>query len=460
MNLDRALTLTLGVSLAMLPPATMPSPASAESVAAASTPMAQTPQAGRTASYLVNLRSTSRADRIAGHAAVARARGRVVQAWPQIGVLVVHSENTGFLRAVRAARVVVSAGATRSVPVRSTPRNAPTAPSDGERITRETARWNLTMIGAGKSTGSSRVTVAVVDSGVDATHPDLRAAVDPTKSVGCTAAGRPNTSPAAWRATNDTHGTHVAGIIGAARNKTGIVGVAPGVRLASIKVADAHNMIYPEYAVCGVMSAAKVGARVANHSYFVDPFAFWCDDQAGQKAVKESLQRAFAYARKQGVVNVVAAGNSGLDLNHKTIDADSPTDARLKIRRINAGCHDLPAELPHVVTVSAVDEERTLAPFSNAGLDVVDVAAPGDLIMSTVTGARYAEESGTSMAAPHASGVLALLATRHPTATADQLVRMLQQQAIPMKCPKDQPCTTKGTRTSAYGHGLVNARVR
>ncbi|WP_245851847.1 S8 family peptidase [Mobilicoccus massiliensis] len=427
-----------------------------------STPMAQIPRAGRTASYLVDLRDTSRADRLAGHKAVTAAGGRVVVAWPEIGVLVVQSRDTSFLTKIRRAKVVAAVGATRSIPVKPTAIGAGVSTSEGGRGGRERPQWNLSMVRADQAhkvtRGSRSVTVAVVDAGIDPTHPELRSAIDPAKSVGCTNGGRPDTRPAAWRATTDSHGTHVAGIVSAARNGQGVVGVAPGVRLASVKVLDEDGMIYPEYALCGIMSAARVGAKVANHSYFVDPFVFWCDDQPSQAAVKTAMRRAFAWSTRKGVVNVAAAGNSGLDLSRKSIDSESPTDATERMRRINSGCHDLPTELPNVVSVSAVDRKRVLASYSNDGLGSIDVTAPGDDVLSTVPGNKYAIESGTSMAAPHASGVVALLASRHPKAGPRQLVAMLEAQARPLPCPRgDAQCRIKGGVSSYYGHGLVDA---
>lgn len=427
-----------------------------------STAMAQTPRAGTTAGYVVNLRTPSRADRLAGHKAVGKAGGRVVAAWPEIGVLVVQSRDTRFLAKVKGAARVASAGATRSVPVKRTPPPRRTVPANGVRVSRERTQWNMSMVGADRAhritEGSRGVTVAVVDSGIDVDHPELKGAIDPKASMGCANGGRPERAQSAWRATTNPHGTHVAGIVAAARNGAGVTGVAPGVRLASIKVLDEDGMIYPEYAICGAMSAARAGVKVANHSYFVDPFVFWCDDQPGQAAVKESLRRAFAWSARKGVVNVAAAGNSGIDLTRKSVDSESPTDASTRMRRINSGCHDLPTELPGVVTVSALDRSKRLAPYSNDGLGVVDVTAPGDEVLSTVPGGRYAVESGTSMAAPHVAGVLALLASRHPQASPSRLSAMLQKQARPLPCPRgDSGCRTKKGLNSNYGHGLVDA---
>src|ERR1700716_2190222 len=105
------------------------------------------------------------------------------------------------------------------------------------------------------TSGSRGVVVGDIDTGADFTHPDLSPNIDFAKSVSCIG-GAPNGSPGAWKDDNG-HGTHTAGTIAAARNGTGIVGVAPNVRLASIKVVNDDGFIYPEYAICGFMWAAQ-----------------------------------------------------------------------------------------------------------------------------------------------------------------------------------------------------------
>ncbi|MCF5941730.1 S8 family serine peptidase, partial [Xanthomonas perforans] len=86
------------------------------------------------------------------------------------------------------------------------------------------------------------------------------------------------------------YGTHVAGTVGAARNDSGIVGVAPSTTLAAIKVGDAAGRIYPEYVICGIMWAAETGIDIVNHSYFVDPWLGWCPDEASQAAGLEATR--------------------------------------------------------------------------------------------------------------------------------------------------------------------------
>jgi subtilisin family serine protease len=156
------------------------------------------------------------------------------------------------------------------------------------------------------------VLVAVLDSGIEGTHPDLRPNLDTAASAGCLS-GSADRSPAAWQPTTSDHGTHVAGTIAAARNGVGIVGVAPGVRMSSIKVVNDDGFIYPEAAICGFLHAAATGADITNNSYYIDPWEFWCDDDADQAAVKEAVDRAVQYTNDRGIVNVAAAGNARRD---------------------------------------------------------------------------------------------------------------------------------------------------
>ena len=238
--------------------------------------------------------------------------------------------------------------------------------------------------------GSRNVLVGVLDSGIDADHPDLVANLDVANSVNCIDAGRPSTT--GWEPTTSDHGTHVAGTIAAARNGVGIVGVAPNVRMASVKVVNDDGFIYPEYAVCGFVEAGLKHMDVTNNSYYVDPFEFYCDDQPDQHAAKEAVRRAVNWSTEQGVVHAAAAGNSGKDLSDKSLltDTGSPDDGTPVTRTLNSTCGDIPTELDGVVTVSSVQRFPTgtldsrLSSFSNRGLGVIDVAAPGSTILSTI----------------------------------------------------------------------------
>ena len=187
----------------------------------------------------------------------------------------------------------------------------------------------------------------------------------------------PDQSAGAWYPTTSDHGTHVAGTIAAARNGTGIVGVAPNVRMAAVKVVNDDGFIYPEYAICGFIWAGKHKMDVTNNSYYIDPMEFWCDDQPDQAAVRTAVERAVTWSTKQGVVHAAAAGNSAKDLANKTTDRASPNDTTPITRQINNDCLDIPTELP-----GWSRSPRRTAPSSSrrsatVACGVIDVAAPG-----------------------------------------------------------------------------------
>jgi subtilisin family serine protease len=453
----------------------------------ASTPVPVPTPDGLLMSYLLNARQANPGSTRLVERAVRDAGGVVVQSWPQIGVVVAHADRAAFRAdVVRQDRghAVESVGATRTVAVsEGTPGRAGTATphhgpkgakvrSGGTDATeaatpaadpREAEQWDMSLIKADRAhattDGSRSVVVGVLDSGIDATHPDLAANIDARDSVSCVDAGRPDTSHTSWLPTTSDHGTHVAGTIAAARNGVGIVGVAPDVRVASVKVVNDDGFIYPEYAVCGFVWAATHHMDVTNNSYYVDPYEFWCDDQPDQAAAMEAVRRAVSWSQTQGVVSAAAAGNSAYDLAHKTTDAGSPDDASKPVpRTVNNGCKDIPTELPGVVTVSSIDPQSALSSFSNYGEGVIDVAAPGSRILSTIPGGRYGLKSGTSMASPHVAGVLALMKSASPTATPAQLVARLRDQADDHACPADSTTCTGTTGDNAfYGEGIVDA---
>ncbi|HEX5402635.1 MAG TPA: S8 family serine peptidase [Pseudonocardiaceae bacterium] len=344
-------------------------------------------------------------------------------------------------------------------------------------------QWDMAMIKAGQAhdvdEGSDKVLVGVLDSGVDPDQPNLSGALDKSASAGCVS-GAPDTTESAWVPTTSSHGTHVAGTIAATDDGKGISGVAPGVRVASVKVVDDDGYIYPEAAVCGFMWAAQQGMRVANNSYFVDPWVFTCDDSPGQHVIYQAVRRAVTYATRHGVLSIAAAGNADVDLTDPGQDGRSPdnvdTDDQEQ-RQLGDDCAQLPAGIPGVVTVSAVGADGLKASYSSYGLGAVDVTAPGgDPLQQAADGARcvlstvpggYASSCGTSMAAPHASGVAALLASTHPDATPKELTQLLDSEADPIACPADYDlngtgaqdayCTGDSTFNSFYGHGLVDA---
>jgi hypothetical protein len=219
---------------------------------------------------------------------------------------------------------------------------------------------------------------------------------------------------------------------------------------------------------------------IANNSYFVDPWVFTCENTPGQRVIHEALARAVDYATARGVLSVAAVGNAGVDLTSPGPDSRSPDNVPAgdqQRRQLGEDCAQLPAGLPGVVTVSAIGANEVKAGYSSYGLGAVDVTAPGGdprqraadgqrCVVSTVPGG-YAGSCGTSMAAPHVSGVLALLASTHPHATPKQLTQLLNEQADPIPCPADYDlsgtgsqdayCAGDGTYNGFYGHGLVDA---
>jgi subtilisin family serine protease len=419
--------------------------------------------------------------------AVQAACGNSTAYYPQIGVGVATSAEPNFRARFGTDRAYSAQAEAFASPQRAELASPPVPPtaarfpgaSQALGIDRSAEQWDMKLIHAPKARsinrGSPDVLVGVLDSGVDATHPDLAAAVDPTRSAGCLS-GRPDQTRAAWSPSTSPHGTHVAGTIAAADDGRGITGVAPGVRLASVKVVDDDGFIYPEYAVCGFMWAAQQQMRIANNSYSLDPWLLTCSDVSGQAVAYEAVRRAVQYATAHGVLSIAAAGNERMDLANPHQDLRSPDNAPdPRPRPVDQHCNVLPAELPGVVAVSAIGAQRVKSEYSSYGSGVVAVTAPGGdwaqpsgvsssgCVLSTVPGG-YGYLCGTSMAAPHVAGVAALLASVRPEAGPEELATLLRNQAEPLPCPsgnvdRDDPAAAcPGQAGDAfYGHGLVDA---
>jgi subtilisin family serine protease len=214
----------------------------------------------------------------------------------------------------------------------------------------------------------------VIDSGIDIDHPDLN--VDTV--IGFTAFTKGKDANFDDR---NGHGTHVAGTIAAIDNGIGVVGVAAGATVVPVKVLDSRGSGSFSGVIAGIEHVAKNGKTgdVANMSL--------------GGGYSSTLNYAVEKAAEDGIKFVLAAGNSGADAS-----TYSPASA----------------EGEHVYTISAVDSNDVFASFSNYG-PPVDFAAPGVSIYSTYIGGGYATLSGTSMAAPHAAGVLLLCQDRYAT---------------------------------------------
>jgi subtilisin family serine protease len=249
--------------------------------------------------------------------------------------------------------------------------------------------WDVT-------TGSAAVTVAVVDTGIDLTHPDLRANLwanagesgDGRESNGIDddgdgliddVRGWDYVDRDAQPLDGNGHGTHVAGTIGASGNDgQGVAGVSWRVGLMALRVLDDSGAGYVSNLIRAYGYAADHGARVVNLSL-----------GGGRYSRAEND----AIAAAPGVLFVVAAGNDAMD-----------NDA--------TGAYPCDYGLDNVICVAASDRDDTLAWFSNYGATTVDLAAPGVDIASTWPSARWRYLDGTSMATPHVSGVAALLLAR------------------------------------------------
>jgi subtilisin family serine protease len=249
------------------------------------------------------------------------------------------------------------------------------------------------------------VTVAVIDSGVDASHPDLAGQVLPGADF---ITGTEGTS-----VDPHGHGTHVAGTIAALTgNGIGVAGAAPDARILPVRVLGANGSGYMSDVANGIAYAADHGAGVINLSIS-------STTQVG------AVSNAVAYARSKGVVIVAAAGNARR--------SGSPTS--------------FPAADTGVIAVAATTSDDSVAAYSNRG-GYVDVAAPGSDILSTYPGNRYGRMSGTSMAAPHVAAVAAILKDAGHDITPDQVEQALTTSAVDLGEPG---------RDDDFGAGRIDA---
>ena len=305
------------------------------------------------------------------------------------------------------------------------------------------------------------VTVAVVDSGVEDTHPDLEGRVDTQRSVKCSVNGVATQDLYGWR-DEFYHGTHVAGIIAANHNDIGIDGIAPQASIVAIQATNDNRLIYPEYVTCAFMWAADHGVDIVNNSYSMDPWVYWSPTDPEQAAGLEAATRSIHYAQGRGLAVIAAAGNEGVSIDNPTIDNGSPTDAATptKGRTVEGGIR-VPSMIDGVAQVSAVGQAYNVKPglslaradFSNYGT-TIDFAAPGDQIYSTAPLlfylSGYAVADGTSMATPHVSGVAALIKSVHPEYTGAQVIDLMKKQAARNYGELNAPWDGKEYRGSGF----------
>jgi subtilisin family serine protease len=427
-------------------------------------------------------------------AAITAAGGTVLSRNDAVGMFRVKSAAADFTAKVADSSTLVGASVRRPVgyapkapAVEQLAGGAATATRNGGSARLDTLDgklWGLRMIRADRARlierGNHGVTVGVLDTGVDASNPDIALNFDWRLSRNF-APDLPDVDGACEVAscvdpvgTDDGgHGTHVAGTIGAAANRTGVSGVAPDVSLVELKGGQDSGYFFLDPVVNALTYAGDHGVDVVNMSFYVDPWLYNCTAnptdppaaQAEQRAIVTAMKRALNYAHRHGVTLVGALGNNHEDLGAPRTDTSSPdypANAAYDRPIDNTTCLDLPVEGPHVIGVSALGPSTSKAAYSNYGVEQVSVSAPGgwtqdgfgtptfnsvannilssyplkvlqaagrvdaagnvlpqfaDRVFKDCTAAGacgyYTYLAGTSMASPHAAGVAALIVSRY-----------------------------------------------
>lgn len=451
---------------------------------------------------------------------IQKAGGTLVYSYGQIGVAIASSTSSSFRANMLKNTAVLNASGTSGFATQlgggsfsEADSTTPTDPladllnfpaTDSDNLSG--LQWDMAQIHAPEAHaitgGSPSVLVGDIDTGIDFTHPDLAPNIDVADSANCVSG-----APVAGTAAQDDngHGTHTAGTIAAASNGIGIVGVAPNVHIAAIKAGDADGFFFPEAVVCAFMWAGTHHVDVTNNSYFADPWLFNCKNDPTQRAIWTAERRAIQFAEGQGVTVVAADGNQSEDIAHPTQDLTSPDNATPQQRTVSNACAIVPVDVPGVIGVSG-DGNGTQDPsgflksfYSSFGVGVTNVVAPGGdsifgrtaaapngRVLSTwpsyipclrrvvdPSGAEYCYLQGTSMAAPHVTGVAALIVSEFGRMSPSRVTAILDSTADAQPCPaslpagydaflgaddlKVQACEGTPDANSWYGHGQVNA---
>jgi lantibiotic leader peptide-processing serine protease len=466
-------------------------------LAVAASPVAAQAQGGAATEYTVLAADNVRADDAA--AAISRAGGTIVARNDAVGMFQVVATGSAFAARADASPELTGAAARR--PIGRAPAASPNlVETEGLRSPAaahdshggrgagpdplDDKLWGMKQIRADRAhavtMGTHRVTVGILDTGLDASNPDIAPnfnwSLSRNFAKDLTDIDGPCEVPSCLDpvGTDDGgHGTHVAGIVGAAANGVGVSGVAPGVGLVELKGGQDSGYFFLEPVVNALTYAGDAGIDVVNMSFFVDPWLFNCAAnpadspaaQAEQRTIVAGMVRALTYAHRRGVTLVAALGNEHEDLGHPlddTISPDYPADTAYSRTIDNRTCLSLPTEGPFVIGVSSTGPSEKKADYSNYGTEQISVAAPGgwfrdgigtptyrtaanevlstyplkvlqedglvDAAGNVVAGNEdsvfkqctrdgrcgyYTYLQGTSMASPHAAGVAALIVSRY-----------------------------------------------
>ncbi len=519
-------------------------------------------------------------------AAIAAAGGTVVDEIGALGIARVTTDNAGFSKALIASGK--SKGVVRNHSVGSNTKGAAhrfaeeraledratyaakvraggagaaasSSPKKAGPETFSSLQWGVQMIGAtpnlAHATASGDgVTVGIIDTGIDSTHPDLAPNFNAALSRNFTT-DIPDIDGACEEEPDQScedpptvdeggHGTHVAGIVAAAANGIGVAGVAPDATLVNLRAGQDSGFFFFFETIAAIAYAGENGIDVVNMSFYTDPWLYNCDSRddiiegsadvsdeqlAQQAQIRAGIIDAVNLARSNGVTLVASSGNQHTDLAAPTRFDDTSPDYPLNTAKpltVTKDCLDLPSEAPGVIEVASIGPSKVKADYSTWGLGVIDVAAPGgwfrdhfgtndfmepeNMILSSYPLAVAQEEGGvnksggvtdpfykrdcsagkpcayyqylqgTSMASPHATGVVALIIQAHGTSDGaggfdldpDTVYDILTSTASDTPCPDpalldytqegrppswNATCVGTAENNSNYGEGIVNA---
>ncbi len=521
--------------------------------------------------------------------AIQAAGGSLLKENGAVGVATVTSTNPGFTAALQGSdpiegvarnrsvgsvpKTVPATGAARgAVEARAVEKEGRDAPGDTKAVKPGKAapaaeplselQWDMKQIHAtvdgsySREQGDPGVLVAILDTGVDGSHPDIAPNFNHELSRNFTvdipydADGNEVDGPCEEDpdgscedpadVDEDGHGTHVASALASPINGLGIAGVAPKVSIVNLRVGSDIGYFFLQPAVDALTYAGDVGIDVANMSFYIDPWLSNCADNPAdspaerleQATVKKAMQRALDYAHARGVTLLAGAGNEGADITKDYVDASSPNYVRVPgeqphPRTISSNCSIMPAQGNHVITASGTGVSGRKAYGSNYGDGFIDLAAPGgdsfdtpdnrsDITKATLAAypqalaeargelnpdgtpnvkylvrdcqggvcAYYEYLQGTSMAAPRAAGVAALIVSKYgvrdrvhggKTLNPTVVETILKASATRPGCPTPPAytytrhlsngntvvtthlCEGNKLRNGFYGYGIVDA---